>query len=80
MVANYEILSFIEKFNQMTACGIFANLNFSSNYGRVSVQLSADLGYLKAGAHTYPTTPPFSSRSCEKPSKVRRIPLQLIYM
>ena len=73
MAANYEMFSFIEKFNQMTLCGFMADLNFSCKYGRVSVQLSADLGYLNPGVcfNTYPTTASFSSQP-EKPSKVRR--------
>ena len=72
MAANYEMLSFIEKFNQMTTCGFNAKLNFSCNNGRVSVQLSADLGCLYPGLYPYPRTASFSNQESVKPSKVKR--------
>ena len=71
MAANYEMLSFIGKFNQMTSCGFYASLNFSCQNGRVSVQMSADLGCLNPGLNPYPAAS-FSNRSCDRPSKVRR--------
>ena len=71
MAANYEMLSFNSKFNQMPSCGFYASLNFSSQNVRVSVKISADLGCLNPGLYPYPTSS-FSNRSYDRPSKVRR--------
>ena len=71
MAANYEMLSFLGKFNQMTSFGYNASLNFNCQNGRVNVQISADLGCLDPGLYPFPTAS-YSNRSRERPSKVRR--------
>ena len=57
MAASAEIFNFIEKFTLMTSQGFQANLTFSSNQGRVSVNFSADLGCLTSNSTNYPQQP-----------------------
>ena len=67
MAAYLEMMSFIDKFNQMASFGFQANLNFSCADGRISVQFCADLGCLDP----YPTES-YQKQTRDKPSKVRR--------
>ena len=53
MATAEEIFNFIDKFAQMTLHGSQANLTFSSNQGRVSVNFNADLGYLMSNSTAY---------------------------
>ena len=57
MAASAEIFNFIEKFTLMTSQGFQANLTFSSNQGRVSVNFNADLGCLTSNSTNYPQQP-----------------------
>ena len=47
-VVHAEMESFLGKFSLLATYGVDANLTFSSSGGKVSVDLKADLGYLKA--------------------------------
>ena len=62
-----EIHSFISKFMQLTSLGLNGNVNFSSNGGRLFVNLNVDLGN-----HLTPPSHSFTSSPKVKPSRVRR--------
>ena len=43
---DFEIHSFLTKFNQLCACGLAANLSFANSNGNISVNLQADIGII----------------------------------
>ena len=50
-MSNYEIDSFLSKFNALCQSGRSASLNLSSNAGKVAVNLRVDLGVLHEGPY-----------------------------
>ena len=65
MASNFgEIESFISKFKFLTSAGCKASLNFTSDSGRISVTLSANLG------HCLP--PPLVNQTSSPPNRPRR--------
>ena len=66
MATAAEIFNFIDKFAHMTTHGFQANLTFSSNEGRVSVNFNADLGYLMSNSTA------FSKEQYGKSTQARR--------
>ena len=43
---DFEIHSFLTKFNQLCACGLASNLSFDNSNGNISVNLRADIGII----------------------------------
>ena len=63
-----EIASFVIKFQNLCRTGKSTNLSLSSKTGKVSVNLSVELGVV----HVPPPPPPFGARR-SRPSQIRRL-------
>ena len=70
MAANFELATFINEFMRLNSSGINSKLELQSYYGKVYVNINAELGFVSPTPTS--VSPLASSAKCYKPSRVRR--------